>query len=1380
MRGQVFLATVYHKYRGNEGMKRSQRQTSRPGIHRAFMVFAVVIAAERSWSAEVFYLLTRRGSAGDYQYAVQCHTPDGTLIKAVDLPAEWDRSSDCSALASDGQSVWVAHDYDRETIHGIPFWGGSPPADVNYQHSEPPTYGFGNGLAYHDGKLYLVREHPDPGTDRIERYRLSDGAYLGRWETAPQSVMPWSAQAAAGSLFVLDGGDGGVVVFDLADGSYDRAFPVSGAGPLCGNATHVWIRTVDNVTWNAYTLAGARRPAEDVEIPFQGTVRDAYIAGGPDIAPSTGALDFGLVQEGNTSRRQFSVRNRGNNLLTVNGITLPDASLSSTTSFPVELSPGESAEIEVAFSPSAGTSLESAISIQSSDPVAPDLPILLSGSGASARFYVAKDNPAAGDGRSWNTAFASIQDALTHPEVLNGAEIWVQGGHYNLSGKLIIDKELSLYGGFSGTESTRSQRDWSANETLVDGGNANVCFDIRTNGTVDGFTVQKGRPQKYVPGGGFSLRDGIITIANCRITDNEARLQGSAIGTEYGSSVDAIMIRNCVITGNSGYDTTVIYSTADRVLVEGSQIRDNLPGSSLAPGGAIRCDNGATSLIVRDSLISGHTGVKMGGGIAAEDVATITIENSIIRENTADSNRGGGGIHITSSGVESSVTILDSVLSGNAAPEGGGIWFNGGDVEIRNCTISGNRASGTDGAGALLVASGDLLLENTVVTENEAPGRGAGLALFAETGTITLDAVQLAANHGATEGGGAHLFADRITMTNCLVADNSAASRGGGIYVSQQYSGIEVTGCTIANNLLTGSGLGAGIYVRQGGGHTFYNSIARGNRDSGSPRDGLQLYGSVLTTVEYSNVEDSWFGSRPTCINADPKFADADGPDNDAATWQDNDYRLYETSPSVDAGDSTDPRAPGDDLEGNFRPQDGNQDGLSRHNMGCYESVMEVPLSSISGTVFYSGPQSGQVVVQAFNQPDFSGSPEASFRAATPPAAYELVGLAPGEYFVRAFRDANADDDLNRGEPAGVYEAARQTAITVPPAQTGTNITLTDPDNDSDNIADWWEYEHFDGLEQDDEDDPDNDGRQNLAEFAGGTDPNGWRFAFEADDPDHSRLVLGYEVGASDSGDDPEDQPFAPGGAFDLRFDTAQDPLSVDIRGPADKAVWHFSVQPVVAAARTSFLLSWSAPDVPPERLMLLDEVTSERQVVEDGPRIDMAVTDSLALQSTETRYFRIRFVARDTQSVTLHEGWNAVSLWVKPESTSIDDVFQGLNRGQAFRWEGTYYQPTANVVPLNGITVYRNRGAGSVRIEVSGKPLLYDEKQLAMTSGWNHIGVGESIPCPGDPPLSTPPWLYYRETYRQVPAGDMLMRGSAYWIYIESGPRVLNTAAYR
>ena len=63
------------------------------------------------------------------------------------------------------------------------------------------------------------------------------------------------------------------------------------------------------------------------------------------------------------------------------------------------------------------------------------------------------DATANGDGRSWKSAFATIQQAIEAASA--GQEIWVRGGTYTLTSGIVVDKTVALYGGFAGTSGTR-------------------------------------------------------------------------------------------------------------------------------------------------------------------------------------------------------------------------------------------------------------------------------------------------------------------------------------------------------------------------------------------------------------------------------------------------------------------------------------------------------------------------------------------------------------------------------------------------------------------------------------------------------------------------------------------------------------------------------------------------------------------------------------------------------------------------------------------------------------------------------------------------------------------------------------------------------------
>ena len=124
--------------------------------------------------------------------------------------------------------------------------------------------------------------------------------------------------------------------------------------------------------------------------------------------------------------------------------------------------------------------------------------------------FVDIDNSNTGkNGLSWNTAFIKIQDCIDElATYVNGGEIWVKSGTYKPTdvpewkqrvGKtsqthksFIMKENVRMYGGFDGTESSRSERNFKENPTYLSCnlGNGAYCNQIlqgADNSLIDGF-----------------------------------------------------------------------------------------------------------------------------------------------------------------------------------------------------------------------------------------------------------------------------------------------------------------------------------------------------------------------------------------------------------------------------------------------------------------------------------------------------------------------------------------------------------------------------------------------------------------------------------------------------------------------------------------------------------------------------------------------------------------------------------------------------------------------------------------------------------------------------------------------------------------------------
>lgn len=139
--------------------------------------------------------------------------------------------------------------------------------------------------------------------------------------------------------------------------------------------------------------------------------------------------------------------------------------------------------------------------------------------------------------------------------------------------------------------------------------------------------------------------------------------------------------------------------------------------------------------------------------------------------------------------------------------------------------------------------------------------------------------------------------------------------------------------------------------------------------------------------------------------------------------------------------------------------------------------------SSISGTVSYSGRQTGPIYISALHS--IPGLTRVAVIAS--PGEYSLLNtMTLSSYSVVAFSDANGNGAWEPWEPYGVYFG---NPLIMVGNTNSITITLADPDSDADGLSDGWEMEHFATLSQTAGADFDGDGQSNGAEYAAGTSP---------------------------------------------------------------------------------------------------------------------------------------------------------------------------------------------------------------------------------------------------------------------------------------------------
>lgn len=282
------------------------------------------------------------------------------------------------------------------------------------------------------------------------------------------------------------------------------------------------------------------------------------------------------------------------------------------------------------------------------------------------------------------------------------------------------------------------------------------------------------------------------------------------------------------------------------------------------------------------------SGGKTEGGGILNDNATLTVVNCIVRDHVLFQ---GAGIDSDGSKGGATLTILDSVVTGNSGSMGGGIYNYQGTLTITQSTISDNAALVSFFQyGAGIYNAGLMVINNSTITGNHASTEGGGIQ---NEGTATLTDTVVSNNiAGEKDGelgygggiyhaghGGSTLTIHRCTISGNSAITNSVGGRGGGIYgVFATDSLLRITESTIINNHAdkTGGGInvlgniniadstlngntaesGGGIHTREPA-STIQNSTLSGNS---SILDGGAILNDGQVTITNSTISDNQAG----------------------------------------------------------------------------------------------------------------------------------------------------------------------------------------------------------------------------------------------------------------------------------------------------------------------------------------------------------------------------------------------------------------------------------------------------------------------------------------------------------------------------------------
>jgi hypothetical protein len=257
-------------------------------------------------------------------------------------------------------------------------------------------------------------------------------------------------------------------------------------------------------------------------------------------------------------------------------------------------------------------------------------------------------------GQYWANAFVELQSALVAAQA--GDEIWVAAGAYlpdfnpatgahsgQRASSFRLVQPVSLYGGFAGSETLRTQRQLGRNTTILSGdigqtgNNSDNCYHVLTAvgvaglSVVDGFTVKAGRADAATEpdcngGGVYADRSG-LSLVRCTFLDNYAGQRGGAIYNLAGGP----SVTLCVFNGNhAAQEGGAVFNRQTTASVFNCLFKEN---TADVFGGAITSFDSTLNMI--NCTLKDNSAAFFGGAVA-NNGSQATVINSVLWSNTPD------------------------------------------------------------------------------------------------------------------------------------------------------------------------------------------------------------------------------------------------------------------------------------------------------------------------------------------------------------------------------------------------------------------------------------------------------------------------------------------------------------------------------------------------------------------------------------------------------------------------------------------------------------------------------------------------------------------------------------------------------------------------
>jgi predicted outer membrane repeat protein len=336
----------------------------------------------------------------------------------------------------------------------------------------------------------------------------------------------------------------------------------------------------------------------------------------------------------------------------------------------------------------------------------------------------------------------------------------------------------------------------------------------------------------------------------------------SGAGSLRQAILDANVIAGAdtITFGVSGTITlaSTLPAIVDELTIDGTGQSITISGNSAAR--VMVVNPGKTLNLNALTIANGASGSGGGGGLFTEG-GTVNVNHSTFSGNSAACGPNCGSAGGAIANLEGVVNVSNSTFSGNSTHTGGGIYMRDGSLTVSNSTFSGNNAVL---GGGINMDHGSLTVSNSTFSGNSA-SVGGGIEIRDDSVTVNNSTFS---GNSADLGGGIHMDDGSLTVSNSTFSDNSATTYGGGIYNSD--ASVTVNNSIIANST---SGANCEGSVTDGGGNISYpdQTCPGMNVDPKLSPNGLQDNGGPTKTIALLVGSPALDAATATCPETDQR-----------------------------------------------------------------------------------------------------------------------------------------------------------------------------------------------------------------------------------------------------------------------------------------------------------------------------------------------------------------------------------------------------------------------------------------------------------------------------------------------------------------------------